>query len=109
MAGYPSFIVDAYGDSRVGHASLEDLLDLEPVFCELRKLPGISERSYGVLYFKRIPFLHFHTKDANRWADVKAGTTWGPKVPIPFRSGPRARQHFLKIVIERYKLFVSHE
>lgn len=91
----------------MGHASHDELLDLEEVFCELRKLPGLSERSHGVFYFKRIPFLHFHTKDANRWADVKAGATWGPEVAIPFRSGPRARRRFLKIVTERYKLLAS--
>jgi hypothetical protein len=91
----------------VGHASREDLLDLEDIFCELRKLPGISERSHGVFYFKRVPFLHFHTKDADRWADVKVGASWGPEIPIPFQSGPRAKRRFLKIVTGRYKLLTS--
>jgi hypothetical protein len=91
----------------MGHASNEDLFDLEDIFCELRKLPGLSERSHGIFYLKRIPFLHFHTKDGNRWADVKAGATWGPEIPIPFQSGLRAKQRFLKTVTERYKLLIS--
>jgi hypothetical protein len=91
----------------MGHASHEDLLDLEDVFCELRKLPGIAERSRGVFYLKRIPFLHFHTKDGERWADAKVGTRWGPEIPIPFQSGPRARQRFLKTVTDRYKSLIS--
>jgi hypothetical protein len=91
----------------MGHASHEDLLDLEDVFCELRKLPGIAERSHGVFYLKRIPFLHFHTKDGERWADAKVGTGWGPEIPIPFQCGPRARQRFLKTVTDRYKSLIS--
>ena len=92
----------------MAHASREDLLDLEDVFRELRKLPGISERSHGIFYIKRIPFLHFHTKDGDRWADVKAGAVWGPEIPIPFQSGPRAKRRFLKIVIERYQSLTTH-
>jgi hypothetical protein len=91
----------------VGHARAEDLLDLEDVFCELRKLPGISERSPGVFYFKRTPFLHFHAKDGGRWADVKLGTSWGPEIPVPFQCGPRAKKRFLKLVAERYQSVVA--
>jgi hypothetical protein len=91
----------------VGHARPEDLLDLEDVLCEIRNFPGISERSHGIFYLKRVPFLHFHTKDSSRWADVKDGTGWGPEIPIPFQSGPRAKQRFVKIVTERYRLLVT--
>jgi hypothetical protein len=91
----------------MGHASYEDLLDLEDIFCEIRNLPGISERAHGIFYLKRTPFLHFHTKDLKRWADVKVGADWGPEIEIPFRSGARAKRRFLKIVTERYRLLVS--
>jgi hypothetical protein len=91
----------------VGHARQEDLLDLEDVFCELRKLPGISERSHGVFYLKRMPFMHFHTKEGNRWADVKAGANWGPEIPVPFRCGRRAKYRFLKLVTERHHMIVA--
>ena len=92
----------------MGHASHEDLLDLEDVLCQLRKLPGISERSHGIFYLKRVPFLHFHTKDGNRWADVKAGAKWGPEIPIPFLCGPRLKQRFLRAVTEQHRLLVSY-
>jgi hypothetical protein len=88
----------------MGHASREDLLDLEDTLDEIRKLPGIAEHSRGVFYLKRLPFLHFHTKDGDRWADMKLGKTWGPEIPVPFDGGPRAKQRFLKLVTERYKL-----
>lgn len=91
----------------MGHARHEDLLDLEDVFCELRKLPGISERSPGVFYLRRVPFLHFHTKDGDRWADVKVGTIWGPEIPVPFQCGPRVKQRLLKVVTERHEFFLS--
>ena len=91
----------------MGHARAEDLLDLEDVLCELRTLPGVSERSRGTFYFKRIPFLHFHTKDGRRWADVKAGADWGPEIPIPFQCGPRMKQRFLKTVTRRYQRLAS--
>jgi hypothetical protein len=91
----------------MGHATREDLLDLADVLGELRKLPGITERSHGIFYVKRTPFLHFHTKDGNRWADVRLGQDWGPKIPIAFESGARARQQFLKRVLERYKSQVA--
>jgi hypothetical protein len=91
----------------MGHARHEDLLDLEDVLREIRKLPGISERSHGVFYLKRLPFLHFHTKDGNRWADVKVGTSWGPEIPLPFQCGSRAKRRFLKAVTERHQVAAS--
>lgn len=91
----------------MGHARAEDLLDIEDVLSELRRLPGVSERSGGIFYFKRIPFLHFHTKDGRRWADVRAGADWGPEIPIPFQCSPRKKQRFLKTVIRRYGLLAA--
>ena len=91
----------------MAHASHEDLLDLEDVFSEIRKLPGISERSHGTFYVKRIPFVHFHTKDGDRWADVKAGAVWGPEIPIPFLCGPRVKQRFLRAVTGHHRFLVS--
>jgi hypothetical protein len=91
----------------MGHANHQDLLDLEDVLRKLRQLPAMSERSPGIFYFKRIPFMHFHTKDGKRWADVKLGKSWGPEIPIPFKSGQRAKQRFLKLVSERHRAQVA--
>jgi hypothetical protein len=46
-------------------------------------LRSVRERSPGVFYVKGLPFLHFHLKEGRRWADVRAGRTWGPPVEIP--------------------------
>jgi hypothetical protein len=61
----------------VAHCPYEKIADLEPVFEEMRGWPGIKEKSPGVFYVKSTPFLHFHVKDDDRWADVRAGKTWG--------------------------------
>ncbi len=55
------------------HTRREDLLDIADVLEEVRALPGVLERSPGVFYFGRSPFLHFHTKAGARWADARDG------------------------------------
>jgi len=91
----------------LAHCPYELVADLEPVFDEMRTWPGIKEKSPGVFYVKSIPFLHFHVKDGERWADVKADKTWGEPVDIPMRSTKVARDRFAKEVRRRYELVVQ--
>jgi hypothetical protein len=86
----------------MGHARGQDLLDIADVLGEVRALPGVSERSPGIFYLGRTPFLHFHTKDGDRWADAKVGREWGPEMPLPFGSRARMKSAFLKEVRARY-------
>lgn len=86
----------------MGHARYRDLRDLESVLDEIRKLPGIAEPTPGIFYLRRVPFLHFHTKDTARWADAKVGPSWGPELPIPFGCGRREKARFLGEVRARY-------
>jgi len=87
----------------MGHCEYGRLKDLEPVLNEIRAWEGIRENAPGVFYFKRVPFLHFHSKEDERWADVKDGSgTWGAPVKIAFESSASARKAFLREVKRRY-------
>ena len=86
----------------MGHARYDDLRDLEDVLAAIRELPDISEPTPGIFYLRRVPFLHFHTKDGARWADAKLGTSWGPEIPIPFRCARREKMRFLREVRTRH-------
>ena len=86
----------------MGHARGQDLLDIADVLEKVRALPGISERSPGTFYIGRTPFLHFHAKAGDRWADAKVGREWGPEIPLPFGSRSRMKAVFLREVRARY-------
>ena len=87
----------------MGHARHEDLLDIADVLEKVRTLPGVLERSPGIFYVGRTPFLHFHTKAGDRWADAKAGREWGPEIPLPFGSRARMKSLFLREIRSRYE------
>jgi hypothetical protein len=88
----------------MAHCPFEKLADLLPVLAEIRLWEGIREKSPGVFYFKSIPFLHFHEKDGRRWADVRAGRSWGAPIDVPFKSTAAARRAFTSEVRKRYAL-----
>ena len=69
-----------------------DLLqDIADVLDEVRRWDGIVERSPGVFYLRRDPFLHFHLMaDGERRADVKGLAGWHPvELPLPLPAGRR--------------------
>lgn len=68
--------------SAMAHCPYSDLADLEPALAEIRTWKDIREKSPGVFYLKRTPFLHFHIKDGVRWADARCGKDWGPKIVL---------------------------
>jgi hypothetical protein len=82
----------------MGHARAADLRDIADVLDAVRALPGVLERSPGIFYVGRDPFLHFHTKDGARWADAKTGREWGAEMPLPFEATARAKAAFLREV-----------
>jgi hypothetical protein len=86
----------------MGHARYSDLRDLDDVLEAIRELPGISEPTPGIFYLRRVPFLHFHTKDRARWADAKVGLVWGPEIQIPLGCGRREKTIFLREVRARH-------
>jgi hypothetical protein len=81
----------------MGHTQSKALKDLEGELAIIRTLPGLKEKSPGIFYFKSTPFLHFHDKDGDRWADVKIQNKWA-KIGIAFDPSKSARTQFLKKV-----------
>src|SRR5437764_104973 len=55
----------------VKHAGPGALDRLEPVLRMIRARTALTERSRGVFYRKRDPFLHFHEDPAGLFCDVK--------------------------------------
>jgi len=55
----------------VKHAGRETLAALEPLLRQLRKDPGLVERTPGSFYRRSRAFLHFHEDASGTYADVK--------------------------------------
>lgn len=55
------------------HARADALDALEDVLSEIRKLPGLTEKSRGVFYRRSRAFLHFHEDPTGLYADVRVG------------------------------------
>lgn len=89
----------------MAHCPPELLDDLDDVLVELRTWPHVVERSPGVFYVRREPFLHFHLlAGERRRADVKGPHDWVQlDLPRPIGAGERRallrelrRQHAAK-------------
>jgi hypothetical protein len=87
----------------MGHARPKDFSDIDDVLARIRALPGVTERSRGVFYLRRAPFLHFHTTAEARYAHAKIGATWGPEIPLPFDAGRPLKAAFMKEVRARHQ------
>jgi hypothetical protein len=73
-------------------ALLDDIVD---VLAELRGWAGVVERTPGVFYVHREPFLHFHlAADGRRRADVKGRVGWLAFL-LPRPASGRRRQALL--------------
>lgn len=57
----------------VRHAGADALDAIEDVLSEIRKLPGLTEKSRGVFYLRSRAFLHFHEDPTGVYADVRIG------------------------------------
>lgn len=74
-------------------ALLDDVVD---VLAEVRAWAGVVEKTPGVFYVRREPFLHFHlAADGRRRADVKARAGW-LAFPLPRPTSARRRQALLR-------------
>jgi hypothetical protein len=91
----------------MGHARTKDLRDIDGVLARIRALPGVTERSRGVFYLRRAPFLHFHTTREIRYVHAKIGATWGPEIPLPFDASRSLKAAFMKEVRARHKACVK--
>lgn len=81
-------------------ALLDDLAD---VLATLRAWPGVVEKSRGVFYLHRQPFLHFHLIEGKRRrADLKSPRGWTSlEIARPVTAG--RRRAFLILLRARYR------
>src|SRR5262245_57308190 len=81
-----------------------ELLDaIAGVLAEVQAWPGVIEKSSGVLYARRQPFLHFHlTRDGQRRADVRGQAGWASLV-LPRPISATRRRDFLRLLRARYR------
>ena len=91
----------------MAHCPPELLDDLAGVLAEVRSWPGIVEKSPGVLYARRQPFLHFHLfEGSRRRADVKGRDGWTSlDVTRPISAAKRLALR--RLLRARYRQFVS--
>jgi hypothetical protein len=84
------------------HCPPELLEDLAPVLAEVRTWAGVVERSPGVFYVRRQPFLHFHLlRGARRCGDVKSRDGW-MRFELPSPISTARRRSFLRELRKRY-------
>ena len=53
------------------HAGSDALDSIEPMLEQIRRVPGLTERSRGVFYKRSKAFLHFHEDPSGMHADVR--------------------------------------
>ena len=87
----------------MAHCPPELLDDVAGLIAEVLAWPGVVEKSPGVLYARRQPFLHFHlTKDGRRRADVKGRAGW-TSLELPQPISATKRQAFRRLLRARYR------
>ena len=87
----------------MGRCPPELLDDLASVLAEVLAWPGIVQKSPGVLYHRRQPFLHFHLfEDGRRRADVRGRDGWTSlDVPRPISAAKRLALRRLLLALYR--------
>ncbi|AZZ11658.1 TPA: hypothetical protein L5Q58_005107 [Pseudomonas aeruginosa] len=90
-------------DRCMPYCSPEQLADLDPLLDCLRRWPRIREPRPGVFYLGDQPFCQFHSRNGQRWADVKRRKGRLPPFVLPpgDQYSARAFQIFL---LQAYKL-----
>ncbi len=86
----------------MAHCKSEEIQDLKQILLEIQSWDKIKEKGFGKLYFKSKGFLHFHSKDNRRWADVRDGINWGEEIDIPHKANQAQKKAFTKEVKRRY-------
>jgi hypothetical protein len=78
------------------------LEDVAPVLNEVRGWMAVVEKRPGVLYVRRLPFLHFHlAADDRRRADIRGRAGWRT-VDLPRPLSARGRRLFVRELRRRY-------
>lgn len=82
----------------MAHTKPDQIDDLKHEMESIRQWPGIKAKGVGVFYYKSTPFMHFHVKDGDRWADVKCADGAWKKIPIRLSAPQKEKALFLSQV-----------
>jgi hypothetical protein len=86
----------------VAHCPPELLDDLADLLAEVRTWPGVVEKTPGVFYLRRQPFLHFHlVEGGRRRGDVKGRNGW-VQLDLPRPISAARRRAFRRELKQRY-------
>ncbi|HEV8441304.1 MAG TPA: hypothetical protein VGT40_24710 [Methylomirabilota bacterium] len=86
----------------MGHCPPELLDDIADLLAEVRAWGGVVEKTAGVFYVRRQPFLHFHLVEGRRRrADIKGCAGW-VQVDLPRPVTPAKRRALLRELRARY-------
>ena len=91
----------------MAHCKYSEIEDLEKALSFARNLEKIKEKKPGIFYLKSRGFLHFHSKDGRRWADIRKGNSWGPEVNIPFKPSQKEINHLIKEIKVCYEQTIN--
>ncbi|HTG61575.1 MAG TPA: hypothetical protein VMG63_19465 [Terriglobia bacterium] len=58
------------------HATAEDLIPIAGLLDKIRREKRISERTFGIFYFRGKAFLHFHRDPRGLFADLRGPDDW---------------------------------
>lgn len=87
----------------MAHCPAELLDDLADVLAELRGWAGVIEKTPGVFYVRRQPFLHFHLGESGRrQADIKGRAGWA-RLELLRPASATTRRAFLGKLRIRYR------
>jgi len=79
------------------------LKDLAALFADLRRWPGVVEKSRTVFYARRQPLLHFHlTREGEPRADVRGRDGW-TSLALPTPITATSRRALRRLVEARYR------
>lgn len=92
----------------MAHCPPENLSDIAKVLEQLRALPAVVEKKPGIFYIKSDGFLHFHLKDARRYAHVKTAKrgSW-QEVPLDFDATAAAQKAFIAAVKKLHAAYLA--
>ena len=82
------------------HARAEDLEVIESMLEQLRRVPGITEKSPGIFYRGSKAFLHFHADGDDTYADVKLTTDEFERTRVTTKAEQRALVASVKRVLK---------
>jgi hypothetical protein len=87
----------------MGHCPPELLRDVADVVAQVRSWDAVVEKTAGVFYLRREPFLHFHLLEGGRRrADVKGTGGWN-QIDLPCPVGAAPRRALLREIERHYR------